>query len=95
MAITEKDVLKTAELAKLKIPADKINTYVSELSKILTVIDSLKAVNTENIKPLVNVSEFNQPLRKDEVTDGNCVDAILKNAPKELYEHFAVPKVIE
>lgn len=95
MTITEKDVLKTANLAKLRIPKDKINTYVNELSKILNILDDLSEVDTSGIKPLINVSEFDQILREDEVTDGNYPEKIFKNAPKEIYEHFVVPKVIE
>jgi len=95
MPITEKDVLKTAKLARLKIPEEKLGVYVKELSNILKVIDQLSKVDTVNVTPLINVSEFDQPMRKDEVTQGNYSERILKNAPKELYEHFAVPKVIE
>ncbi|MEQ9115765.1 MAG: Asp-tRNA(Asn)/Glu-tRNA(Gln) amidotransferase subunit GatC [Rickettsiales bacterium] len=95
MSITEKDVTKTAKLARLKIPQEKLDMYVRELSKILGVIDQLSKVDTDGVSPLVNVSEFGQPMRKDEVTQGNCAEEVLKNAPKELYEHFAVPKVIE
>ena len=95
MTISEKDVLRTAKLAKLKIPLDKVEGYVKELSNIIDVIDSLSKVDTDSIDPLVNVSEFQQPMREDAVIQGNCPDKILKNAPKEIYEHFAVPKVIE
>lgn len=95
MAITEKDVLRTAKLARLKIPSEKLSSYVNELSKIVDVINELQKVDTTNIKPLVNVSEYDQPMRKDEVTEGNNTDKIFKNAPKEILEHFAVPKVIE
>jgi aspartyl-tRNA(Asn)/glutamyl-tRNA(Gln) amidotransferase subunit C len=33
--------------------------------------------------------------RKDEVTDGNCRDAVLSNAPETRDGFFVVPKVIE
>jgi aspartyl-tRNA(Asn)/glutamyl-tRNA(Gln) amidotransferase subunit C len=33
--------------------------------------------------------------RKDEVTDGNCADAILKNAPSADDGYFVVPKIVE
>ncbi len=95
MSISEKDVLRTAKLARLKIPLDKVEGYVKELSSIINVIDSLARVDTSSVEPLVNVSEFQQPMRQDQVTQGNCPEKILKNAPKEVYEHFAVPKVIE
>jgi aspartyl-tRNA(Asn)/glutamyl-tRNA(Gln) amidotransferase subunit C len=33
--------------------------------------------------------------RKDEVTDGNCADDILKNAPVVDDHYFVVPKIVE
>ncbi len=94
MSITKAQVLATARLARLHIPEEKIDGYITELTKILAVINSLQAVDTEGLEPVVNVNEFALPLRKDEVTDGN-LDDIFANAPLELYRHFAVPKVIE
>jgi aspartyl-tRNA(Asn)/glutamyl-tRNA(Gln) amidotransferase subunit C len=94
MSITKAQVLATARLARLHVPEEKIDGYISELNKILVVINSLQAVDTKGLDPVVNVNEFALPLRKDEVTDGN-LDDIFTNAPNELYRHFAVPKVIE
>jgi Asp-tRNA(Asn)/Glu-tRNA(Gln) amidotransferase C subunit len=34
-------------------------------------------------------------LNADEVSAGNIADDVLKNAPKQIYGYFAVPKVIE
>jgi aspartyl-tRNA(Asn)/glutamyl-tRNA(Gln) amidotransferase subunit C len=33
--------------------------------------------------------------RQDEVTEGNCVDDILKNAPAVDDHYFVVPKIVE
>jgi aspartyl-tRNA(Asn)/glutamyl-tRNA(Gln) amidotransferase subunit C len=35
------------------------------------------------------------PMREDVVTDGNCRDRILENAPEATHGFFAVPKVVE
>jgi aspartyl-tRNA(Asn)/glutamyl-tRNA(Gln) amidotransferase subunit C len=35
------------------------------------------------------------PMRDDAVTDGNCRDKILANAPEAAGGFFAVPKVVE
>ena len=95
MSITETIVLKTARLARIRIPEEKIPLYITELNNILKVIDQLQEVNVEGIKPIVNPNEFNLSLREDEVTDGNITDKILQNAPKRKFDYFAVPKVIE
>lgn len=95
MAIDKETVFKTAKLARLKIDNDKVELYTQELSKIIDVIDTLKSANTDDIEPMTNVNEYSTPTRKDEVTDGNCTQKIFKNAPKEKFDYFLVPKVID
>jgi aspartyl-tRNA(Asn)/glutamyl-tRNA(Gln) amidotransferase subunit C len=41
------------------------------------------------------VAAMGLPMRKDEVTDGDCSAAILGNAPRTQKGFFAVPKVVE
>ena len=88
-------VLKVAKLARLKISEDKIPLYTKELTRIVDLLEELHEVDTKNVEPLVNVNEHTQRLRKDEVDDGNCAESVLKNAPKEKFGYFTVPKVIE
>ena len=44
---------------------------------------------------MTSVAAMRLPMRDDVVTDGNCRDAILANAPQSAKGFFAVPKVIE
>ena len=95
MSITKDTVLKTAKLARLRISDDKVALYVQELSNVLSVIDELKSANKEGVDPLVNVNEFDMKLREDKVLYSDCSEEVLKNAPKEKFGYFVVPKVIE
>lgn len=95
MSIDRETVLKTAKLARLNIKDDQVAMYVEELSKIIDVVDSLQEVDTDGVEPLVNVNESELVMREDKVTDGNFPEKVLKNAPKEKFEYFIVPKVIE
>ena len=88
-------VLKVAKLARIKIEENKIDHYVQELTSIMDVIEELKSADVKGLEPLVNISEFELSKRKDEVMDGNCSDKVLKNAPKQRFNYFVVPKVIE
>jgi len=88
-------VLKVAKLARIGIAEDKVEHYVRELSGIMDVIEELKGADTTGLEPLVNVNEFALPLREDAVTDGNCVEKVLANAPQQKLDYFVVPKVIE
>ena len=88
-------VSKVAKLARIRIAPDKLDLYAKELSNIMKVVDELGQVDTSFLEPLVNVNEFAPPLRKDVVTDGNCAEKVLKNAPQQKFGYFVVPKVVE
>jgi aspartyl-tRNA(Asn)/glutamyl-tRNA(Gln) amidotransferase subunit C len=91
----EQTVKKIAFLSRLKIEDDRIEATKDEFEKILTWVDQLKEVDTDNVDPLISVNENSIQLRKDEVTTGQCSDDILANAPMKEYGYFAVPKVVE
>ncbi len=96
MALTEKDVKKIAQLARIRLSAEEVPHYMGEINGILKWIEQLQEVNTDGVAPLASVSDQPLPWRKDEVTDGNIQEAVLKNAPGGAqYGCFAVPKVIE
>lgn len=91
----EQTVKKIAFLSRLKIEDDRIEATKDEFEKILTWVDQLKEVDTDNVEPLISANENSIQLRKDEVTTGQCSDDILANAPMKEYGYFAVPKVVE
>ena len=95
MALTDADVKKIAQLARIRLSDAEIPHYAGEINGILKWIEQLGEVKTDGVAPLLSVSDQLLPWRKDEVTDGNKAEAILKNAPMQNYGCFAVPKVIE
>ena len=95
MEISNKDVVRIARLAKLKIDESMHQHYVQELKDIFTVLDQLSEVNTEGLAPMVTVNNHPTPLRQDKITDGDCEDKVLVNAPLKKYGYFLVPKVVE
>jgi aspartyl-tRNA(Asn)/glutamyl-tRNA(Gln) amidotransferase subunit C len=58
-------------------------------------MEQLGEVNTQNVPQMTSVSAVKLPWRKDEVTDGNQTEAVVKNASQSDYGCFVVPKVIE
>lgn len=95
MALTDKDVKKIAKLARIRLSDEDVAHYGKEINGILKWIEQLQEVNTDGVEPLASVSNQPLPWRKDEVTDGNIQEQVLKNAPNASYGCFAVPKVIE
>ncbi len=95
MAIDTQMVKKIAFLSHLKVEDDKIAGTAQEFDKILDWVGQLSEVDTTDVRPLSAVNDIDLICRKDEVTEGNQADKILKNAPVAEYDYFVVPKVVE
>jgi aspartyl-tRNA(Asn)/glutamyl-tRNA(Gln) amidotransferase subunit C len=95
MALDKATVARIATLARIRLSEDELEPLAAELSHILTFVDQLAAVDTEGVAPMSSVADIALPMRDDKVTDGNCRDAIVGNAPQSVRGFFAVPKVVE
>ena len=92
----DKDTVKNiAYLARIRVDDDKLEPLAGELSSILGWIEQLQELDTDGVEPMASVAAIDLPQRKDAVTDGNCRDAVLKNAPDPEDGFFTVPKVVE
>ena len=95
MSVTPEQVRHIANLARISMSEEELERLVPELNNILGWVEQLGEVDTEGVEPLTAVIEQKLRLRDDKVTEGNCRDEILANAPAAEHGFFAVPKVIE
>ena len=95
MSVTNEDVRHIAKLARLAMSDNEIEAMVPELNSILGWVEQLGEVDTDGVDPLTAVIPNTLRLRNDKVTDGDCRDDVLANAPVAEHGFFAVPKVIE
>ena len=95
MSVSPEQVRHIANLARIAMSEEELARLVPELNNILGWVEQLGEVNTDGIEPLTAVIEQKLRLRDDEVTDGDCRDEVLANAPDAEHGFFAVPKVIE
>ena len=95
MEIDKNTVLKIAKLSRLQITDAEIPPQQDALSKILTWVEQLSEVNTDNVEPLTSVHIESAPTRDDFVNDGDKARCVLSNAPEKDLNMFAVPKVVE
>ena len=106
MLITQQDISKLAELAKLGLDVHPDNLaniafkdqLIADLNNILNLVDQLKSVDTSNITPLIHPDEqAKQRLRPDLVTEENVIGSMQVIAPLNSVEAglYLVPKVIE
>ncbi len=95
MSVDRKTVAKIADLARIAVGQDELDPLAGELNNILSWIEQLSEVNTDDVAPMTSVVEVDLPWRADKVTDGGYRDDILANAPAADHGFFTVPKVIE
>jgi aspartyl-tRNA(Asn)/glutamyl-tRNA(Gln) amidotransferase subunit C len=96
MSVDKSTVVHIAQLARIRVPEEELDALAAELSNILGWVEQLNEVDTEGVAPMSSVIEgMELRPRKDQVTDGDCRDAVLSNAPETTDGFFVVPKVIE
>lgn len=93
--LTSDDILSVANLARLKVDDNLAADYAKDISKILSMMDTLSAVNTDDIKPLANIHEACQELRADVANPNIDRDAFQAVAPSVQDGLYLVPQVIE
>ena len=95
MALDKATVVRIATLARIELPEAEQGALAEELSQILAWMAQLNEVETSGIEPMSSVVAMQLPTREDVVSDGDCRDAILANAPEAADGFFVVPKVVE
>ena len=95
MSVDTNKVRHIAKLARIAMSDAELERLVPELNNILGWVEQLAEVNTDGVEPLTAVIDQKLRLRDDAVTDGDCRDDVLANAPDAQHGFFAVPKVIE
>lgn len=94
MALTREDVLHVAELARLSLRPEEIETFTRQLNDILAYVEQLQQLNTQGVSPLTHVIPMANVFREDEVQPGLSRDQALTNAPAREADSFLVPRVI-
>jgi aspartyl-tRNA(Asn)/glutamyl-tRNA(Gln) amidotransferase subunit C len=94
MAVTIKDVEHIAELARLEFSEKELDNFTHQLNEILSYVEKLNELDTENVEPLSHPVENTNVFRDDEVKTSVPREKALKNAPDKNESFFKVPKVI-
>ena len=94
MKIEKETVKHIAHLARLNFNENEILNVQEDLEKITDFMDKLNELNTDEIEPLIFMSEEINVLRNDVATVSISQDEALKNAPKKDSDYFRIPKVL-
>ncbi|MEM7020825.1 MAG: Asp-tRNA(Asn)/Glu-tRNA(Gln) amidotransferase subunit GatC [Pseudomonadota bacterium] len=95
MALDKTDIEKIANLARIDINEADIPVYADNLSKIITFVEQMNSVDTNDVEPMAHPLEVTARLRDDAVTETDQRENFQKVAPKTEDGLYLVPKVIE
>jgi aspartyl-tRNA(Asn)/glutamyl-tRNA(Gln) amidotransferase subunit C len=94
MAVSKEEVKYIAKLARLNFREDELEEFTKQFNGILSYMDTLNEVNTDDIEPLSHPVEGANVMRPDVQVKGSDIENALKNAPETDGTFFLVPKII-
>lgn len=95
MSISETELARVAELARLKLDEATVTEVTRRIGTILGMIDSMQSVDTSAVAPMANPLDAVQRLRDDVITESDRRDAFQAIAPAASDGLYLVPRVIE
>lgn len=94
MKITDEIVDHIAHLARLEFKGEKRVAIKADMERIITFMDTLQEVDTENVEPLIFMTTEINRLREDIPHVSITQKSALKNGPKTDSDYFRIPKVL-
>lgn len=95
MKITEDIIDHIAHLARLEFKGEQKKAIQGDMEKIITFMEKLSEVPTENVEPLIFMTDEYNRLREDIPQVTLTQEEALKNGPKKDSDYFRIPKVLD
>ena len=94
MSISRSDVEKVSLLARLELADDELDSMTSQLAEIVSYVDQLSEVATDDVEPMAHAIELTNVLADDVVAESLPRDEALANAPNRSEQGYLVPPVL-
>lgn len=94
MKITNENVSRVAQLARLELSADEIETMTRQLDTILSYVAKLDELDTSDIEVTTHTQNVVNTFRDDLVRPSLPREKALAAAPQHNGEAFVVPRII-
>ncbi len=95
MKIQKKDIEYIANLSRIELDEHEKELFIQQLSDILSYIEKLNELNTDNVTPLAYTVDVTNVFREDTLEQSIQLEDVLLNAPAAKGVFFKVPKVLE
>ena len=94
MHISEEEVTKVADLARLALSPPEVEAMTSQLGAILDYIAKLDELDCHGVPATTHALSLTNAFRADETQPSLSQAEALANAPQDNGESFIVPRVI-
>ena len=95
MKINDDLVQHIAHLARLEFQGEDLKAIKGDMQNIISFMDKLSELDTDEVEPLIFMSDEVNVLREDLVEQTVTSEKALKNAPKKDSDYFRIPKVLD
>jgi aspartyl-tRNA(Asn)/glutamyl-tRNA(Gln) amidotransferase subunit C len=92
--LSDEEVRKIAELAKLDLTDAEVALYAGQLSAILRHFQRLQQIDTSSIEPTASVLPLKNVLRVDQAGQPLPPETVTANAPQAMDDQFLVSAVL-
>ena len=92
--ITNEEVKKVANLARLELNEDEINNHAEQLEKILEYIKHLEKIETNDVPCTTRAIEVINVFRRDDNRSSDFTEELLELAPEVEDKYFKVRKIM-
>jgi len=95
MEISDELVQHIAHLARLEFKGEELENIKGDMEQIIGFIDKLSELDTNDVEPLIFMSDEVNVLREDVPKSVISNEEALMNAPKKDSDYFRIPKVLD
>ncbi len=92
--ISANDVRKVAQLARLQLSDEVIETFTPQLEEIIDFVAQLEEIDTTNVAPTTRAVEVVNVCREDVVYTTEVREELLDLAPEREGDFYRVPKIL-
>ncbi len=85
--LTPDEVRYIANLARLNLTEEEVQKYSEQLSSILNYVEILKEIDTENVKPIAQITGLSNVKRKDSVSSQKLSEELIKCTPQGIEQN--------
>ena len=95
MTLSDSEVKKVAQLARLELSDSEVSEQSKHFNGLLAQFDKLLELDVTGIEPTSHANRLVNVLRKDEIVPSLSQEQVLANAPDSRDGQIVVPRILE